>query len=328
MQKSHPILSLFILAIIVWFSLPDFIATIHSIEHKFTYKPVQKWQLVFNDEIQAMAFDSENQSLIIAFYPYFPTTDQEERDEIIAQKRQKLGLPPIEEKPEGYLSILSSDGKSIIRKWSTGYDFPHAIAVVNDKIYVADSEKLKIVEKSSGRVLNTYPADNEDVIFSKIVPLSNGQAYLQDIEGWIYFFDGNSIKVWNLFGSSLNGSFFNDGKSLVYFSEYGFTYRTGYGKFDNVEYQKLDASNPLTIDFFADDILLCKPKKSSELYFVDKLTHTLFSLWDKSSYSVWKDEVAMVTDNKTQFYQAERFDDFNQTSYSLINSFELPSSCK
>lgn len=56
----------------------------------------------------------------------------------------------------GYLSKLNSDGSILVKEWVKGMNSPKGIAIVKDKLYVADPSMLWEISLKTGEVLKKY----------------------------------------------------------------------------------------------------------------------------------------------------------------------------
>ncbi|WP_245446300.1 hypothetical protein [Mesorhizobium kowhaii] len=53
----------------------------------------------------------------------------------------------------GYLSVLSIDGKTVTQHWTDGMDAPKGMAISGGKLYVADITKVRVVDLASGKLV-------------------------------------------------------------------------------------------------------------------------------------------------------------------------------
>jgi len=140
---------------------------------------------------------------------------------------------PTDKDGNGYLSRISTDGKMLEQKWVTGgMNAPKGMAIVGDRLYVADIDVLVEIQLPSGKILQRYPvnedgdsflndvtADKEGRVYvscsslSKIYRLANGQfdVWLDDPD----FQNPNGLKVvdGNLIAAAADGAAENPGAS-------------------------------------------------------------------------------------------------------------------
>lgn len=88
----------------------------------------------------------------------------------------------------GYISKLTLDGKVTTEKWITGLDAPKGLALVGNKLYVADLAQLVEIDTAKGAIAKRYEAPGAKVL--------NGIA--ADREGRIYVTDWPGNAIWRL----------------------------------------------------------------------------------------------------------------------------------
>ncbi|TKB29717.1 MAG: ATP/GTP-binding protein, partial [Mesorhizobium sp.] len=67
---------------------------------------------------------------------------------------------PGEADGNGYLSILSMDGKMVTQHWTDGMDAPKGMAIAGGKLYVADLTHVRVVDLASGKLASTIDVPN------------------------------------------------------------------------------------------------------------------------------------------------------------------------
>jgi sugar lactone lactonase YvrE len=60
----------------------------------------------------------------------------------------------------GYLSVLSPDGKMVTQHWTDGMDAPKGMAVSGARLYVADITKVRVVDLETGKLVSTIDVPN------------------------------------------------------------------------------------------------------------------------------------------------------------------------
>lgn len=135
--------------------------------------------------------------------------------------RDRLIVSNIEGAPngvdgDGYLSLLAMDGTVIDRVWASGMDAPKGMALVGDRLLVADLTKLHVLDAASGEVLETLT--HEDAVFLNDVTVDGDVAYISDFMGhaiWRYA-DGRLAPMIEDAGlSHPNGVLWDDGRLIV-----------------------------------------------------------------------------------------------------------------
>lgn len=66
------------------------------------------------------------------------------------------GVPPNKKDGDGFISQVSLDGKIINLKWAKGFDAPKGMAILGDKLYVTDIDRIKAVDLKTGKTANTW----------------------------------------------------------------------------------------------------------------------------------------------------------------------------
>lgn len=97
---------------------------------------------------------------------------------------------PTEKDGNGFVSVLSPDGKMVTSDWATGLNAPKGMGIHGGVLYVADIDELVAVDLKSGAIKKKYAA--------------NGAKFLNDIavdgEGRIYVSDMAANAIWRLDG--------------------------------------------------------------------------------------------------------------------------------
>ncbi|MGT2465119.1 hypothetical protein ACVOMV_06735 [Mesorhizobium atlanticum] len=91
----------------------------------------------------------------------------------------------------GYLSLLSMDGKVIARHWVDGMDAPKGMAIAGGRLYAADITKVRVVDLSSGRLVETIDVPGS-VFLNDMTQDDAGKVYVSDmLADTIYRIDGD-----------------------------------------------------------------------------------------------------------------------------------------
>lgn len=116
----------------------------------------------------------------------------------------------------GYLSVLSLDGKITTRHWTDGMDAPKGMAISGGKLYVADITKVRVVDLESGKLVSTIDVPNA-VFLNDMTADASGKVYVTDmLADAIYRIDGDRPELFSKDATlaSPNG-IFADGNRLV-----------------------------------------------------------------------------------------------------------------
>lgn len=96
----------------------------------------------------------------------------------------------------GYISKVSFDGKMIAQKWVTGLDGPKGLAIVGDKLYAADIDKLVEIDIKSGSIVTRYEAKDAKFL-NDVTADSLGHVYVSDmLTNTIWSFADRKFEVW------------------------------------------------------------------------------------------------------------------------------------
>ncbi|WP_457677805.1 Vgb family protein [Thermovibrio sp.] len=128
-------------------------------------------------------------------------------------------LPPDAKDGDGYISLLSEDGKILKDKFITGLNAPKGITFCDGKLFVADIDRVVVADPQSGKVIKSIPV--EGARFLNDTASHNGKVFVSDTQtNTIYAIDAKTYKV-SVFLKShkLQGpnglAFTKDGKLLV-----------------------------------------------------------------------------------------------------------------
>lgn len=109
---------------------------------------------------------------------------------------------PWEADGKGGIALVNTEGKVTNARWATGLNAPKGMALVKDRLYVADISEIVIIDTKTGKVLkkdklegaeglNDVTADPRGTIYvsdsrtGKVLAYKDGKAevYLQDLKG-------------------------------------------------------------------------------------------------------------------------------------------------
>lgn len=117
----------------------------------------------------------------------------------------------------GYLSLLSMDGKVIARHWVDGMDAPKGMAISGGRLYAADITKVRVVDLASGKLVETIEVPGS-VFLNDMTQDNAGKVYVSDmLADTIYRIDGDRPEpfVKNALLASPNGVFADGGRLIV-----------------------------------------------------------------------------------------------------------------
>ncbi|MER8864761.1 SMP-30/gluconolactonase/LRE family protein [Mesorhizobium sp. M0751] len=124
---------------------------------------------------------------------------------------------PGEADGNGYLSVLSMDGKMVTKHWTDGMDAPKGMAIADGKLYVADITHVRVVDLASGKLTSTIDVPNA-VFLNDMTADASGKVYVTDmLADTIYRVDGDrpELFVRDAALASPNGIFADGGRLIV-----------------------------------------------------------------------------------------------------------------
>ncbi|RWA64740.1 SMP-30/gluconolactonase/LRE family protein [Mesorhizobium sp.] len=116
----------------------------------------------------------------------------------------------------GYLSLLSMDGKVISRHWVGGMDAPKGMAIAGGKLYASDITKVRVVDLASGKLVSTIDVPGA-VFLNDMTADASGKVYVTDmLADTVYRIEGDKPELFvkDALLASPNG-IFADGDRLI-----------------------------------------------------------------------------------------------------------------
>jgi sugar lactone lactonase YvrE len=117
---------------------------------------------------------------------------------------------PIEKDAKGFISILTTDGKIKILKWSADLNSPKGMAISNGKLYVTEVDRIAEIDLKTGKKLKDYPVNGAKFL-NDIAVDKTGVLYISDSQtGTVHKLENGivSILVQSDSFPSPNGLFF------------------------------------------------------------------------------------------------------------------------
>lgn len=137
-------------------------------------------------------------------------------------ERKALYLSNIDGEPtnkdgKGYISTISPDGKVLEAEWVTGLNGPKGLGLSGDRLYVADIDRLVVIDVGKGAIAKVYEVP-EAGFLNDIAIGKDGRVFMSDtVTNTIYVLDGDKFGVWlksdDLAGP--NGLYAGDDKLIV-----------------------------------------------------------------------------------------------------------------
>lgn len=117
---------------------------------------------------------------------------------------------------DGYLSIVSMDGRMVTEKWATGLIDPKGMAIVGDRLFVVDANGLNEVSLSDGKLIALHALDG--AMFPNDATTDGKSVFVSDLAGEaVYRYrDGKAeILVKDPALMLPNGLFYLDGSLII-----------------------------------------------------------------------------------------------------------------
>lgn len=103
---------------------------------------------------------------------------------------------PNEKDGKGSISILSADGKVVNPAWQSGLNAPKGLAMVGERLYVADIDTLRVFDVMNGRQMASYVVP-EAKFLNDVTADSAGNVYVSDmLDDAIYRLAGDEFSLW------------------------------------------------------------------------------------------------------------------------------------
>ena len=135
-------------------------------------------------------------------------------------------LKPMEEDNDGYINTVSFKGKIEKEKFITGLNAPKGMFQVNDLLYVADIDKVRVFEAEVGQAIDLIDFSKENASFLNDITFAPGKLYVSATNlGQIFEIDlkTNKYKKLEVEGdlTSVNGLHFDYRAQQLYFVGFG-----------------------------------------------------------------------------------------------------------
>jgi len=103
---------------------------------------------------------------------------------------------PNEKDGKGSISILSAGGKMINAAWQSGLNAPKGLAMVGERLYVADIDTLRVFDVMNGRQVASYVVP-EAKFLNDVTADGAGNVYVSDmLDDAIYRLAGEEFALW------------------------------------------------------------------------------------------------------------------------------------
>ncbi|NOX86081.1 MAG: ATP-binding protein [Chlorobi bacterium] len=141
---------------------------------------------------------------------YFDQT----RDQIYVSN---INGKPLDKDGNGFISLLTKEGKIKKLKWVTGMDAPKGMVVVDSLLYVTDIDRIRVIDIARAGVIKTIVVDSAEFL-NDLTSDNHGNIYISDMaRNQILKLSGGSVEVW-LTGEKIvspNGMAFHKNRLFV-----------------------------------------------------------------------------------------------------------------
>lgn len=97
--------------------------------------------------------------------------------------------------PNGFISVLDTNGNIINLKWAEGLKAPKGMAIVGDRLFVTETDRIGEIELASGKKLNEYPVAGA-VFLNDMAADNEGRLYISDSRtGTLHILAGGEVNV-------------------------------------------------------------------------------------------------------------------------------------
>jgi len=104
---------------------------------------------------------------------------------------------PTEKNGDGFISIMDKQGKIINLEWATGLNAPKGMDLNGNKLYVADIDRIAVIDTRSGKVLNFIDVPGS-IFLNDVATGPDGNIYVTDTrQGTIYMLKADKPEIWS-----------------------------------------------------------------------------------------------------------------------------------
>lgn len=214
-----------------------------------------------------------------------------------------VGKDPLKKDNDGFIAIVTPDGKIQKEKWVTGLNAPKGSGLSGGKLYVTDIDVLVEIDTAKGKIIKKYPV--------------KGAKFLNDIavgdDGTVYFTDSGTNKIHSFKDGKVevfkednlngpNGLFVKDGK--LYLSSMG-----------SEDFKVIDLATK------KDSVIATGVGKGDGVEYTGKDDQFLVSNWEGQVFLVKKGKAELLLDTKAKNLQSADIGFIPEQNIVLVPTF-------
>jgi len=97
---------------------------------------------------------------------------------------------------KGYISKLSPEGEIVEKEWVSGLNAPKGLALHDGKLYVADIDKVAVIDVKDGKVVETHDAPGSSFL-NDVTAHKDGRVFISDmLENHIWLLEDGKLSLW------------------------------------------------------------------------------------------------------------------------------------
>jgi hypothetical protein len=97
----------------------------------------------------------------------------------------------------GFISVLTTDGKIKTLKWVTGLNAPKGQAIHNGNLYVADIDELVVISIKDAKITKRYKAEKA-IFLNDVTASEEGTVFVSDTrDNKVYVLENDKLTLWS-----------------------------------------------------------------------------------------------------------------------------------
>ena len=113
---------------------------------------------------------------------------------------------PSEKDSNGFISMLSSDGKILKIDWVTGIDAPKGMGILNNHLFVSNIDEVIEIDIPTAIIVKRYSVKGSKFLNDIAIDIKTGMIFITDSgTGQVYVLLNGSVNLW-LQGEMFNGA--------------------------------------------------------------------------------------------------------------------------